>query len=111
MLRSMYAHDYFVDENDKLPLLIHTHVYVIADKYNIPLLKDLAKEKFAAALGMMDVLDVPSFVAAVEVIHTTTLTTESGLRGCLLLILKAFWQKLRDSDDFMNLICSGGICR
>lgn len=71
------------------------------------LLKDLAQEKFAKAIGNTKVADIPSFIVAVEIIYTTTLGSDRGLRDLVIPKLKEFRQQLRDSDEFMALMLSG----
>ncbi|KAF6218701.1 hypothetical protein HO133_006052 [Letharia lupina] len=107
LLRYFYALDYQIDDNGKPPLVAHALVYAIADKYGVGQLKDLAKEKFAMAITTTRVTDIPSFIAAIEVVYTSTLGSDRGLRACLLPKLKEYKQQLRDSDEFMALILSG----
>ena len=87
--------------------MAHARVYAIADKYGVGLLKDLAKQKFALAVQTTNVANISSFIAAIEVVYTTTLGSDQGLRDCILRELKEFKQELRDSDDFMALFLSG----
>ncbi len=82
-------------------------VYAIADRYGVGLLKDLAKENFATAITETRSADIDSFIAAIEVVYTSTLGSDRGLRDCLLPKLREFKQQLRDSDEFMALIIEG----
>lgn len=107
LLRYFYAHDYQIDDNGAPPLAVHARVYAIADKYGVSLLKDLAKEKFASALKNTKVSDIPSFITAIEIIYTSTLGSDRGLRDCILPKMKEFRQQLRDNDEFMALTLSG----
>lgn len=70
-------------------------------------MKDLAKEKFADALRGTKVSDIPSFITAIEIVYTSTLGSDRGLRDCILPKMREFRQQLRDSDEFMGLIVSG----
>lgn len=82
-------------------------MYAIADRYGVGLLKDLAKENFATAITETRSADIDSFIAAIEVVYTSTLGSDRGLRDCLLPKLREFKQQLRDSDEFMALIIEG----
>lgn len=107
LLRYFYAHDYQIDDNGKPPLVAHARVYAIADKYGVGLLKDLAQKKFTMAITKTRDTDIPSFIAAIKVIYTSTVGSDRGLRDCLLPKLEYYKQQLRDSDEFMALILSG----
>ncbi|MCJ1450659.1 hypothetical protein MMC28_000992 [Mycoblastus sanguinarius] len=109
MLRFLYAHDYYVDYCDgKPPIVAHARMYAIADKYDIPILKDLAIAKFAPSLKDTQAVDIPSFTAAIEVIYTSTLDTDRGLRDCLIPTLKDRMRHLRDDEHSMKLVKSLG---
>lgn len=71
------------------------------------LLKELAKQNFAMNIREIKAADVSSFIAAIEVVYTSTLGSDRGLRDCILPKLNKFKQQLRDSDEFMTLILSG----
>ena len=95
------------NDNRKPSLVAHARVYAIADKYGVELLKDLTKERFAMAITEARVIDIPSFITAIEVVYTSTLGSDRGLRDCPLPKLKEFKQQLRGSDEFMALILWG----
>ena len=82
-------------------------MYAIADKYGVGLLKDLAVGKFLLALENKGATALPSFIAAIKVIYTTTLGSDRGLRDSIKPTLLSYRQQLRDSDDFMAMILSG----
>ena len=110
-LRYFYAQDYQIDDNGKEPLIAHARMYAIADKYSVPLLKDLAKERFATCLKNIESegiqsLDIPIFATAIEIIYTTTLDSDRGLRDAIIPIMIQFKTQLRASDEFMGLILS-----
>ena len=83
----------------------HARVYAIADKYGVGLLKDLAKARFE--LAMRDTADIPSLVAATEVVYASTPSSDRGLRNCVKPKLICFKQQLRDNNDFMAMFVSG----
>ena len=107
LLRYFYAHDYTIDDNGKIPLISHARMYAIADKYSVSLLKELAQEKFSASLKDIQSLDIPIFAAAVEIIYTTTLASDRGLRDAIIPTLIKFKAQLRASDLFMSLVVPG----
>lgn len=84
-------------------------MYAIADKYNVPLLKDLACEKFAAVLKDVQTtrqFNLIDFVDAIEIIYTSTLSSYRGLRDAILPTLLTFKDELRKNQGFVDLITS-----
>ncbi|MCJ1274140.1 hypothetical protein MMC21_001935 [Puttea exsequens] len=96
--RYSYALDYQIDDDGKLPVVQHARVYAITDRFSIQQLKDLAQQKFSAALKDLKTLDIDVFVTAVKVIYTSTLRSDHGLRDSVKGTLVKFKQELRDSD-------------
>ena len=74
------AHERRTTEN--LDLLLHTKVYALAEKYDIPSLKRLAREKFEVAMACS--YDSPDFAHAIEHVYCSTLDTDRGLRDVVL---------------------------
>ena len=107
LLRYFYAHDYQIDDHGKPPLVAHARVYAIADRYGVGLLKDLAVAKFSLALTNTKTADIPSFISAIEVVYTSTLGLDRGLRDCIKPKLSEFKHQLRDDTEFMALFVSG----
>lgn len=68
LLRFFHAHDYHIDDNGKPTLMAHACVYAIANKSGVGLLKDVRDA------------DIPDFIAAIEVVCTSTLGSDRGLR-------------------------------
>ena len=77
-MRFFYTHDYQVDDIGKAPFMAHASVYAIADEYGVGLLKDLAAGNFSLALK-----DILSLIAAIEVVYTSTLGSNRGLKDCI----------------------------
>ncbi len=105
-----YAHDYHIDNNGKPPLGAHARMYAIADKYGIPLLKDLALANFISMIEDIEdskIIDVSTFVAAVDIIFSSTLSSDRGLRDAIVPALVQFKSDLRDSEEFVGLIAAG----
>lgn len=85
-------------------------MYAIADKYSIPLLKHLAQIRFTTVLkeiGDVKEFGIPNFVAAIDIIFNTTLSSDRGLRDAILPTLIRFQKELRNDEDFMGLIKAG----
>ena len=107
LLWYFYAHDYQIDIGGIPASVAHARVYAIADKYGVGLLKDLAKARFALAVRNTVATDIPSLIAATELVYASTPSSDRGLRNCVKPKLIEFKQQLRDSDDFMALFVSG----
>ncbi|KAK3117886.1 hypothetical protein LTR53_000299 [Teratosphaeriaceae sp. CCFEE 6253] len=70
---------------DDSHLVLHSRVYGVAEKYDIPSLKQLARQKFEMALAChFDSLELP---AAIEEVYCSTLDNDRGLRD---LVCEAF---------------------
>ena len=82
-------------------------MYTIAGKYGVGLLKDLAKARFALAMRDTVAMDIPSFIATIEVVYASTRSSDRGLRDCIKPKLVEFEQQLRDSNEFMALFEPG----
>jgi len=66
-------------------LLTHTRVYALAEKYDIPSLKELAQSKFEMAMACY--YDSSEFADAIEEVYCSTIDTDRGLRD---IVLQAF---------------------
>lgn len=77
--------DEYESTEDESHLLLHTRVYALAEKYDVPTLKTLAKRKFEMALACY--YDAPEFVDAVDEVYSSTVDTDRGLRD---VVLQAF---------------------
>lgn len=71
------------DEEEELPedeshLLTHTRVYALAEKYDIPSLKQLARQKFEMAMACN--YDSPELPLAIEEVYCSTIDNDRGLR-------------------------------
>jgi len=88
-------------ETDESNLLTHSRVYALAEKYDIPPLKDLALEKFE--MGMACYYDSPEFPDAIEEVYCSTIDTDRGLRD---VVLQAFRNhpQLATTQDVFNVI-------
>ncbi|KAK0252130.1 hypothetical protein LTR91_005568 [Friedmanniomyces endolithicus] len=71
------------DEEEELPedqpnLVIHARVYALAEKYDIPSLKHIAKQKLEMAMACN--YDSPDLPLAIEEVYCSTIDTDRGLR-------------------------------
>lgn len=83
----------------------HARMYGMADKYDVPFLKELSKSMFHAQIK--GPIDMPPFLKAVQSIYTTTLSSDRGLRDLLIPALKTHRHTLNKDDGFSDLIKSG----
>ncbi|KAH8650039.1 hypothetical protein BX600DRAFT_442124 [Xylariales sp. PMI_506] len=86
-------------------LLLHAHVYVLAEKYKIRGLKTLALMKFKSAATPVSVEDEKWVLEFLEVTRKvfTTMDGDKGLRD---VVLKTFhqWPKLLDEPEVKSLL-------
>ena len=106
---SYYFYDCDYDEGplDSARLVFNANMYAVAEKYDVPLLKVLAKEKFSVALDKYDWRSLNSFVSATDVIYTNTVTSDRGLRDLIIPEVKANRAKVREHEGFRTLLSSG----
>lgn len=93
------------------PLIAHLNIYALADKYDIGLLKELAKRKFSAILHehrirANDHWTQICFPKVVERVYDATMASDGSLRACLLPMIKDHWTLLRAEAVFMSLVRS-----
>lgn len=72
----------FEDGPDESHLLLHTRVYALAEKFDIPGLKELARSKFEMAMACF--YDSPQLADAIEEVYFTTIDSDRGLRDVVL---------------------------
>ncbi|KAK3676926.1 hypothetical protein LTR78_003130 [Recurvomyces mirabilis] len=72
------------DENlpeDESHLLLHARVYALAEKYDIPSLKQISRSKFEMAMACH--YDSADFPEAIEEVYCSTIDGDRGLRGII----------------------------
>ena len=110
MICFCYNHDYdglvLTLDGENGSLMIHAKMYSIADKYDISLLKDLAKNKFKE--DIQGQLRPERLVTLIETVYENTVPSDRGLRDCLTSVLKRYKNELRKDAAFMDLVRSGG---
>lgn len=85
------------DESDS-HLVAHTRVYALAEKYDIPALKQLAKSKFEMAMACY--YDGEDFADALEEVYCSTIDSDRGLRDIVLETFKCHPQLASTQDVF-----------
>jgi hypothetical protein len=97
--------DEMIDELDETScesnLSLHARVYALAEKYEIPALKDLAKNKFE--MEMACYFDSPDLADIIEEVYCSTIDSDRGLRD---VILDAFSKhpQLASTQDIHDVI-------
>ncbi|KAK5123682.1 hypothetical protein LTR85_002318 [Meristemomyces frigidus] len=91
------------DEEEDVPedeahLLLHTRVYALAEKYDIPALKAVARSKFEMAMACN--YDSPELPEAIEEVYCSTLDNDRGLRDIVLNLFKCHTQLVHTPDIF-----------
>lgn len=107
MLCFIYRGDYPDSDGTKEPLSFNAGVYAIGDRYDVPMLKALAEIKISAALTRFTLTMTTALVQAINIIYNTTLSSDRGLRDCILPILIKHKFALRRNGEFMGLFKSG----
>lgn len=88
-------------ETDDSNLLTHSRVYALAEKYDMPALKELARAKFEMAMACF--YDSPEFADAIEEVYCSTIDSDRGLRDVVLQAFRAHPQ-LATTQDVYNVI-------
>nr|POF22179.1 hypothetical protein CFP56_36264 [Quercus suber] len=85
-------------KEDPSHLLLHTQVYALAEKYDIPSLKDLARQKFETAMAChYDSLEFPD---AIEEVYCSTIDSDRGLRDVVIDAFRTHPQLAATQDVF-----------
>ncbi|KAK5004462.1 hypothetical protein LTR28_008873 [Elasticomyces elasticus] len=85
-------------ETDDSHLLLHTRVYALAEKYDIPSLKALARRKFEMAMACY--YDSPEFADAIEEVYCSTIDPDRGLRDVVIQAFRSHPQLASTQDVF-----------
>lgn len=79
-------------------LLLHTRVYALAEKYDIPSLKQLARRKFEMAVACY--YDAPELADAIEFVYSSTIDSDRGLRDVVIQLFRTHPQLANTQDMF-----------
>lgn len=77
-------------------------LYIMADVYNVTGLKSLAKAKFSLALP--NGWNGEDFSEVIRTIYQSIPPGDRDMRGCMLPVIRAHWQELRNSEPFMEVV-------
>jgi len=81
---------------------VHAKMYEIADKYNIPELKELVKEKFSQACKLL--WEAPTFGIAAHYAFSTTPDQDKGLRDIISATIAAHMKALLEKPEIEALL-------
>ena len=101
MTSYLYTLDYS-DENSPEGMFRNLHVYVIADKYDIKDLKELARKRFSTQVQKH--WNDPEFPAVVQEVYSCTLSSDHGLRNIIEKTVTEHVSCVLDNDRFNNLL-------
>lgn len=82
-------------------LILHTQVYALAEKYDIPSLKQLAKRKFEMAVACY--YDAPELADAIEYVYSSTIDEDRGLRDVVLQLFRNHPRLAKTQDIFATI--------
>ncbi|PLN76859.1 BTB/POZ domain protein [Aspergillus taichungensis] len=105
MIHFMYGFSYDSSGSDRgrtSPMLFNVNVYQTGDKYDIPKLKEQAKEKFAVALK--NCWEMDDFPVAIARAYSTTVASDRGLRDLIVDTCLEHISELLENDDFKQVL-------
>lgn len=105
MVHFMYGFNYDSSGSDRgrtSPMLFNVNVYQTGDKYDIPKLKEQAKEKFTVALK--NCWEMDDFPVAIARVYSTTVASDRGLRDLLVDTCLEHIDRLLENDDFKQVL-------
>ncbi|KAF8466862.1 hypothetical protein BDZ91DRAFT_724192 [Kalaharituber pfeilii] len=77
-LQWAYTRDYTVDAKSQPPLMVHTKIYVLADRFNVPALQDLSFGRLTATLADHPILR-RDFIKDMSIVLKVTLYAADNL--------------------------------
>ncbi len=102
MLLFIYSSDYCAPPLDDNPVLFHVQVYAAGEKFGVGGLKELARDKFAAAMqSRKEGFDVP---AIIEAVYAASDCSDRILRETLLQLIQPQLLQLVDDEEFCDLL-------
>lgn len=87
-----------LEDADESNLLLHNRVYALAEKFDVPALKDIARAKFEMAMACY--YDSPQLADAIEEVYSSTVDTDRGLRDVVLQAFRSHPQLANTKDIF-----------
>lgn len=100
LLRFLYGLDY-VDKLTPDTMALHVHVYVVADKHDMPELKRLAVLNFRSLAEVACLTDEAThFIEALQVIYNTSLSGDCTLRSDAFALCRRHQSELANNAAF-----------
>jgi len=114
MIKFMYEEDYCDgsnttedgDQGAAKPLVLSTKLYIIADKYDVPALKELAKRKYETAVSHR--WDLTSFITSLELMYNHTPESDRLLKDVAIRAGTDHLIKLVNRSEFACLCKKNG---
>ncbi|CAG8950317.1 hypothetical protein HYFRA_00006810 [Hymenoscyphus fraxineus] len=92
-------------------LLVHSHVYVMADKYMVEPLKILAKKNFNNALSKLGEKDLHIFTSVLENVFEGSPESDRALKDPCVSFACTWYGSLRDRGEFRSFCeTNGDVC-
>lgn len=86
------------DTEQESHLVLHAQVYALGEKYDIPCLKQLAKQKFEMAAACY--YDAAELAEAIELVYQSTVDTDRGLRDVVVQLFTMHPQLVQTQDMY-----------
>lgn len=86
------------DTEQESHLVLHAQVYALGEKYDIPCLKQLAKQKFEMAAACY--YDAAELAEAIELVYQSTVDTDRGLRDVVVQLFTMHPQLAQTQDMY-----------
>jgi speckle-type POZ protein len=110
MLEFMYTYDYEQPIDNTRPAVFHARMYKLADRYDVPELRKLARKKFKQSLRALcrdkKDEDYTSFLLAVAEVYENAPPNDKCLRKIVGKIASQHTETLMDDDKFQELMDS-----
>lgn len=95
------------DTESESHLVLHTQVYALGEKYDIPSLKQLARQKFEMAAACY--YDAAELAEAIEVVYQSTIDTDRGLRDVVVQLFTMHPQLAHTQDMYAAIKDTPGL--
>ncbi|RDW86231.1 uncharacterized protein DSM5745_02873 [Aspergillus mulundensis] len=103
MIESMYGIEYTTADHGVMStMMFHVAAYQIADKYDVPNLKDYAKKKFEHAVKANWAMD--DFPPTIVEVYRTTPMSDRGLRDPIVRVVGDHYFDLTLRESFMKVL-------
>ena len=81
------------------PFLVHSKVYAIADKYDMPGLRALCVAKFKLKLGVYDNSELPNLVNALPHVYSSTLPSQTALKQQVTALIQKSYNEIMNKPS------------